>query len=275
MCAICNQRWFYRLRGKNLLDELIRQAWNCYRVFEHSPYLVKPSIPILFFGDSERYRASSLKVITVGLNPSKAEFPSHDPFLRFRAAENIDPHVLQVEHYPAYLEALNGYFRNHPYSLWFSSFEPVLQGLDASYYPGQAQAALHTDICSPLATNPTWSGLPHTTREELRTQGIELWHALIEQLKPDLILMSVAWEHMHKIRFASRSDWKTFHQLPTRKDGTPRKKPYDVLLRDLVIGSDKSARLVFGPAATMPFGGITTPDKQHIGRKLKELVYGE
>src|ERR1700674_3514038 len=65
------------------INDLIREAWQVYRQFADQPFLVKPSIPILFFGDSNRYFSSELKVITVGLNPSRIEFPEKDRFSRF------------------------------------------------------------------------------------------------------------------------------------------------------------------------------------------------
>jgi hypothetical protein len=37
-----------------------------------------------------------LKIITLGLNPSRAEFPKEDRFLRFSKVRNIYPDVLEV-----------------------------------------------------------------------------------------------------------------------------------------------------------------------------------
>lgn len=59
-----------------------------------------------------------------------------------------------------YLASLDAYFRTAPYTGWFNpSFEPLLRGLGASYYEAAPSVALHTDLCSPLATDPTWSRL--------------------------------------------------------------------------------------------------------------------
>src|SRR6266404_7100761 len=117
-------------------DELIRKSWEIYTRFEDKCYLVKPkgSIPILFFGDSGKYFSSKVKVITLGLNPSKKEFPD-DEFLRFSSAREIYPRILEGACYDEYLSALNGYFSptSHPYN-WFNSYEHVLSGLDCSYY---------------------------------------------------------------------------------------------------------------------------------------------
>jgi hypothetical protein len=59
------------------MDGLIEDAWRIYRRFEDNGVVVKPSLPILFFGNSDEYFASPIKIITVGLNPSRVEFPQH------------------------------------------------------------------------------------------------------------------------------------------------------------------------------------------------------
>jgi hypothetical protein len=67
------------------MQRLLREAWKLHRHAqdERLSHLVRPSVPILFFGDSRRYETSPLKVLTVGLNPSKLEFPAPDPFRRY------------------------------------------------------------------------------------------------------------------------------------------------------------------------------------------------
>lgn len=39
--------------------------------------------------------------------------------------------------------------------------------MDASYYDHQTSTALHTDICSPIATNPTWTRLSEADQGRL------------------------------------------------------------------------------------------------------------
>jgi|SRR5579863_7391181 len=110
-------------------DDLIRESWQVHRRFVDQPFLVKPSIPIHFFGDSDKYFDSELKVITLGLNPSRCEFPEKDRFSRFSSAREIHPRVLEGASYAEYLQALNGYFLeppNDPYKSWFNSFEHLL-----------------------------------------------------------------------------------------------------------------------------------------------------
>ena len=184
-----------------VINSLIDEAWEVYEHAKDDGAVVKPSIPILFFGDSERYAQSPLKVITVGLNPSRKEFPDHNRFVRFGPASSIDHRLLDHEARAAYLAALNGYFHGVPYRAWFDWFEQVLVGLGASYFGQMANTALHTDLCSPLATDPTWTQLgPQQGRYE--ATGKALWHRLVEWLSPDVIVISIAKRYRDQIAFA-------------------------------------------------------------------------
>ena len=249
--------------------ELIRESWQMYRECEHQTFLVTPSIPILFFGDSDKYFSSSLKVITLGLNPSRIEFPGENRFLRFGTARNIYPDILEGHFYEEYLQALNGYFQeppNHPYGQWFNSFEPLLRGLDCSYYAEAPNTALHTDLCSPLATDPTWSRLDRGSRDALITRGTSLWHRLVERLSPDVIVASIARCHLDRIMFSRLSEWGVVHTVQ-------RTNPYSVELTRLRISESKSTSLVFGKAANTPFGTVSDADKRRIGVAMKHNVY--
>lgn len=251
------------------LNGLIRESWRVYKQFEDRPFLVKPSIPILFFGDSNRYFGSALKVITLGLNPSRTEFPEEDRFWRFGSARGIYPRILEGGCYVEYQQALNGYFckpPNHPYEPWFSSFEHLLRGLDCSYYGSALNTALHTDLCSPLATDPTWSGLPNESRVCLLECGVRLWHSLVEFLSPDLIVASVARSHLERISFPRQDGWRVVHRVE-------RANPYNVELTRIKTARGKSVCLVFGKAANTPFGTVSKIDKRQIGISLKRHIH--
>jgi hypothetical protein len=250
------------------LDELIREAWLIYERQSHNPAVVSPSIPILFFGDSRAYSASEIKVITVGLNPSRVEFPEGDRFCRFPSASGIYPQVMGGEYYGEYTEALNGYFSTNPYRSWFNSFEPLLNGLGASYYSGAPNTALHTDLCSPLATDPTWSRLTPAQREALRPEGTALWHRLVQTLLPDVIIISVAEGQLDNINFPRLGAWEIAHTVE-------RDNPFRVKLVGLDLGAERRASLVFGRAANTPFGTVSNADKRRIGEALRGRVHGE
>ena len=163
-------------------------------------------MPILFFGDLDAYRSSPIRVLTVGLNPSLHEFPAGEPFRRFPLAED------DCGQEPSrYLDAMSAYFRTDPYRGWFGAFEPLLNGVGASHYDGGASTALHTDICSPVATNPTWSQLDKTDHAALEADGGPLWHMLLEELRPQIVALSVAKSHLERIEFAPKTGWERVH----------------------------------------------------------------
>ena len=98
--------------------------------------------------------------------------------------------------------ACKNYFKNNPYNKWFgqnnSGFKPLLNGMGYCYYPNSKnlKSVLHTDICSPIATNPTWSKLTKNERNKLEINGFELWKKIILELKPHLIILSVKKEYL-------------------------------------------------------------------------------
>ena len=149
------------------LSPSVALAWRAFDRASALPSRVTPAVPILFFGDLDAYLTSPLRVLTVGLNPSLHEFPADEPFRRFPLAGNSG------DGEPGrYLDAMSAYFHTDPYSSWFHAFEQVLNGAGSSYYTGEvASTALHTDICSPVATDPTWSKLPRVDRAALEGDG--------------------------------------------------------------------------------------------------------
>ena len=158
---------------------------------------VEPSIPILYFGDYNAFSRSELRIITVGKNPSLNEFPISNPFQRFpKAATN-------------YQDAWDRYFAIDPYKGWFSTYDHLLAGFEASFYGNTKNTAIHTDLLSPVATNPTWSALDEMDQTTLEWYGIPLWHELIALLKPHILLISIAKKHKNKIKFDTVQCWQT------------------------------------------------------------------
>ena len=227
--------------------------------------------PILFFGDLDAYRESPLRALTVGLNPSLREFPAGEPFRRFPLASD------DAGRKPSrYLAAMSAYFRSdhHPYRFWFNAFEPLLQGMGASYYPDSASTALHTDICSPVATDPTWSKLGASDQKPLEADGGPLWHGLLAELRPHIVALSVAKKHLERIEFAPMDEWKTVHVFTRTASGALRSQPYEVRARRYEVGGEPSL-FVFGRAATKPFGLLSDVHKRETGAiTLKEYRNG-
>ena len=249
-----------RLRERAQLAELAAAAWRAYDAATALPSRVTPAAPVLFFGDLDAYRVSPLRVLTVGLNPSLKEFPAAAPFSRFPLAEGS-----QGREPGRYLEALSAYFRTDPYRGWFSAFERMLEGAGASYYAGAPSTALHTDIGSPVPTNPTWHHLGGTERGQLKADGGPLWHDLITALRPHVVVLSVAREHLARIEFQPLGgDWEVAHTFERTGSGAPRSQPYEVRARWHEVGGDPSL-FVFGPAAQKPFGLLHDAQKRHLG----------
>lgn len=242
------------------LGQLVKKAWCAYDNAARLSVRVSPAAPILFFGDLGSYTLSRLRVLTVGLNPSRLEFPTDIPFSRFPSCE--DPAGREPRRY---LESLSSYYGTRPYRRWFNSFEPILNGAETSYYPGETSKALHTDICSPIATDPTWSHLGQADRSTLEADGGPLWHMLVKALKPHLVFLSVAKSHLGRIEFEPLDNqWNVLLTFDWTGSGDPRSRPYEIQGRWYDVGGEPSL-FVFGTPAQTPFGLVSNLQKRKIG----------
>lgn len=250
------------------ITNLAQKAWDEYekRREEKPKGLVIAGIcPILYFGDYCAYQKSSIKIVTVGLNPSGAEFMAGKGATyridhRFKGASKCPPD------YDGYLQSLNEYFycERNPYSSWFSSFEHILKGMGASYYPiDGTHRVVHTDICSPLATAPTWSSITKKDSEEkseLQRSGRDLWCKLIEELKPNIILISVAGKYLPEC---------TVDKTPIFQ-GSGEKQ---IVKSGIFKLPNHSALIIIGRTVNKPFGAIGEKDKICLGKKIMEYYH--
>ena len=247
-------------------ERLERLAWTAFDARRKAQQgagrdaVVDPAVPILYFGDRDAYLSSPWRIVTVGLNPSRAEFPREDPFNRFPLARGL------TQAGDDYVAALDTYFKTDPYKSWFSSYESLLNGLDASYYPGARSTALHTDLCSPVATDPTWTKLGRVTREALTSDGVVLWHELMRELRPDVIIVSIARSHLAKIEFEAGEPFEI-----SRLEEEGRSRPYVTEGRWLDVDGHRSL-MVFGQAAHRPFGLVSHMHKLGIGGRIATLL---
>jgi hypothetical protein len=238
--------------------QLKTKTFSHFNRFKNEAHVVSPSLPILYFGDLRAYESSPLKIVTVGKNPSLNEF-------RLRATDDYSfvRFPLWNENTQNLEEALNPYFETQPLKQWFSAFEPILNGLGSSYYQGaHPNISLHTDLCSPLATSPTWSLLGSQEKKALYSEGIELWKQLISELQPDVILVSVP-EHLYVSIFQPEKEELIAFQ--EKKNGEARKQAYRVWKSSFKLNT-KSAKVIFGQAANKPFDTISAEQKIEIGK---------
>lgn len=239
-------------------DKLIEKTLKYFDTHQNKSVVVKPCLPILYFGNLDSYSNSELKVITVGKNPSDNEFrlkkSDSFSFVRF---SNWNQHSQNL------ISTLNTYFEDKPLKQWFSCFEPILNGLSASYYGNcYNNTALHTDICSPLATDPTWSKLEKETQAALYNEGFEIWKELIEELQPDIMLVSIPRTLFKSVFKTNGNELVVFNN---KKDGKLRKKPYVVECYEYELNTRKKVKVVFGQAANKPFDTIYDQQKNKIG----------
>lgn len=169
-----------------------------------------------------------------------------------------------------YAAALNSYFECEPYKSWFGSYEAILNGIDASYYSSsnKTNRAIHTDICSPIATNPTWSNLPQKTQKELFKEGFNLWSELINILQPNIILVSIAQTWLPKDDFTNKREFRMYDKK-SDKNKTKRISPYIVYQYDYLL---ENTKVFFGQAAQKPFGTLSDIFKGELGQEILEQI---
>jgi hypothetical protein len=236
-------------------------------------HVVAGSIPIPFFGDVAAYFSSELRIVSVGLNPSDKEFKKDS--VRFDVERGLSgPEGLE--------QTLSGYFKENSYG-WFKNFEKVLAGVGASYYPLDSQhrkasqdannTALHVDVCSPIATNPTWSkDALAMTREKLTPHGNQIFKQLMSLLQPDIIIASVAPYHLVPFHpaFSSKDGWTEIIHHSNTGDG--KKKLRSALIvrtfHEEEGRAGKRQLLVFGSAADTPFGRFSDTRKRDAGAAI-------
>jgi acyl carrier protein len=250
------------------LRDIARDAWKVY--WRSSPgHVLKPSLPILFFGNSERYFESDRRVITLGINPSFHEFPKNDPFQRFPGGAELQEHGETGSLYPRYLRLLDEYFDHDPCD-WFKNFDPLLEGLNCSYRNGP-NYAIHTDFCSPIATDCAWSApdMSNDTRISYEGEGIPLWKRLVEHLRPHVILTSLSKKKLEAKEFPFHTirGWRPIYLV------LPSGNAFECQHRVIRVAGDK-VHLVWGSQIKgQPFAGLTHDDKRALGKGIASEVF--
>ena len=246
-----------------LSKQLLIECLDHYHNVKENDYVVKPSLPIVFFGDINSYNNQNLKIVTVGKNPSNREFQLNKElysYVRFPDFKN-DIDSLEL--------SLNNYFKHKPYSRWFNSYEPFLNGMESSYYPKNSlNKVIHTDICSPISTNPTWSLLTKNQQNFLFEIGFKIWKKLISEIKPNLIILSIPKEYVYRL---NSKKLETIYTIRHTKEGKLRKKPFELELYSVEINGFNTL-LVYGESKNTPLGSVSTEDKIKMGKICLELI---
>lgn len=225
------------------------------------------TIPIEWFGNRNEYDKSDIRIVTVGLNPSDIEFKESDKATTYSTTHRF--HDAEAGVPATYPQAWNKYFTCNPYN-WFNNFERVLQGAGASYGGHSPKGigetdhsnrrAIHTDLCSSEATLPTWSQLTSAEKRAIAQVGIPRWQKQMKQLRPDIIIMSVAKAYWSKLPITDISD---LYVITDAKNGTARKRP--VVIRK---GYYDGALIILGVTRNTPFGSVCKEEQKHIGELI-------
>lgn len=283
------------------MNEIIQKAWKHFRNMGSDKackdFIVK-TMPILYFGNLDAYKKSALKVMTVGLNPSNKEFTEDKNdknyrFFRFNAADSLNNYInneLSKNDIEMYSTALNSYFKtdvnSKPYRKWFDKNEPLLNGMKASYYNKQdcRYEAIHTDICTPIATDPTWGGLNNDTKKKIFREGIDIWCDLLENLEPDVVLLSAgdylknnkvyknkikAFSFLDEERIVEIKAFEEYkYSVPNKKGEIKQyKTPYTIELHRYKLKSGKITNIVYGNSMNGYFA--TVGDRKYeLGEKI-------
>lgn len=248
---------------ESLLDSALNEYDQMAKDYSVGAYVVQPSVPVLWFGDLDAYLASPLRVITVGLNPSDAEFCdgySGSWHCRFPLAASLHEVKELATRRTMLRNALNAYFRTNPYEWFRRGFEPVLGGIGVSYSfdSSEPPAVLHTDLCTPLATSPKWSDLKMADRQALQylaKSGSRLWNQLVVALRPNIILTSVGEE------------WLRYMEIDPDDDQEELGSGAFTFWARLPK-SDSSTLVLREPRITSPYRSLSDASKRELGKTV-------
>ncbi len=240
------------------LFELIKSLLNQYSLVKQ-PSLIKEVIPILWFGDMNKYLNSENKIITVSLNPSNNEFGNTKKNIPYSTRYRFPDYDGSSE---SLITAFNNYFKlgKNPYNSWFkASFTAILESFDASHYDIAKNNALHTDIAIPYATDPTWTGLTNAEKKYFEPIGQKIWHELINILEPDIILISASGGFHNKILFPKI--YENWEAIMTNEK-------YPVLFNQFEV-NNKIVDVIYQTQGRKPFLNMTKEEKMNIKNTLE------
>ena len=87
----------------------------------------------------------------------------------------------------------------------------------------------------------------------------------MKQLRPDIIILSVAKEYWSQLPITDISD---LYVITEAKDGTKRKRP--VVIRK---GYYNGALVILGVTRNTPFGSVCKEEQKHIGELILQAFH--
>lgn len=250
----------------NEINKLLEEYIHDFNKKKNLPFVVKDSIPIVWFGDINMYLSSPKKILTVGLNPSEQEFMKKDSFGEMVTLSKYEQRFEQIDlsqgtnetNVAELKNTLNNYFEVNPYK-WFNKYNKLIEVFDCSYggkYGSLTNTAIHIDIYSAIATTPTWGKLDERQRNQII--NFNLFNELLERLNPDLILVSVNRETFDNVF----DGYRTLSDNKFTGNNSIKVVEYDG--RIVVNGTNMQGT---------PFGGIKEEIVKEIFVKTKNLCF--
>jgi len=198
-----------------LVNKSLEEFRSMQDELEKSGYNIIPSgaIPIPWFGNHKEYfnpKYINHRALTISLNPSHLEFPAL-PSPNLKESKKFDNESLKEE----IIRSCDTYFDNNPTQWFHRGYLKVFDKLaenDGNGNPVNIEyatnendtdwIALHTDYCTDIATNPTWSNLrriehndedkeEHLQRKLKKSYG-NIFSEMFKLLEPDVVFVSIA-----------------------------------------------------------------------------------
>jgi hypothetical protein len=290
------------INQKSNLHKIIDECWDHYQDHKNKEYIVERCVPVLYFGDIEKYFSSEIKVVTAASNPSNLEFANADTrakttglsFRRFKECEKIynNKKISDAEK-EIYIKSLADYFESKDAYNWFTCYEPLLNGIGASYssrgfkvkkdetyrIKQYNSVSVHTDIYSPLPTEKPWSEFCRKFRSDIvrdvSKNGLELWVKLIKLLSPDVILMSYSikdFEEIKKLLDLKKLNTGIFKIYPKTKDGELRKRRAPVVETYELEIEGRKIKVIYGTKMERPFDAISKNERFELGKEIGGIL---
>ena len=269
--------------GVDELKDIYNLAKNIFDNVRNNEEINKYAVgyPILWFGNLQAYKASPLRILTVGINPSEDEFPNNT-FRRFPAWNELSV--------GNYFKGLNEYFNEEAYD-WFANLSDAISleaVWDCSYTTSRhTNTALHIDYCTPIATNPTWDGkdingykLPKNIKQYLQNIQQEYFQKLLYFLNPDIIFIGGkqcnSWQHQNAMELLVSSEYTA--QSPeisaminsmTGNDGTLQIYRHELKC----FKTPQDVFVITGRYWNIPFGAYSRQNLQPIMAEMKKYFF--